>query len=88
MLIRTPRALLMLSLIAGCATPPPLAAPAVTPQQPVRLEPAPRPFVSSGRRAPSGGLELPPKMPLGTGAVPVSGGAARGSIVTGLRESF
>ncbi len=33
-------------------------------------------------------MPIPPKMPLGTGAVPVSSSAFRGSIVTGVRQSF
>ena len=33
-------------------------------------------------------LPLPPKMPAGTGAVPVGNGAVRGSIVTELKTSF
>jgi hypothetical protein len=48
------------------------------------------PSVSYGRRTTTGSLELPlpPKMPLGTGAVPVSSSPVRGSVVTGFKESF
>jgi len=33
-------------------------------------------------------MPIPPKMPLGTGVVPVSSSAFRGSIVSGVRQSF
>jgi len=83
--------LLVLVAVAGCAKPPP-DPPPPNPRAPAaRLEPAPRPFVWAGRRGGTAGsleIPLPPKMPLGTGAVPVSGGAVRGSVVTGFRESF
>ena len=49
------------------------------------------PFVTYGQRNSSTGaleIPIPPKMPLGTGAVPVSGSPARGSIVSGFKESF
>ena len=49
------------------------------------------PHGAYGRRGGTvGRLEtpIPPKMPLGTGAVPVGGGVARGSVVTGFREAF
>ena len=49
------------------------------------------PFVHYAPRDPSfGALELPipPKMPPGTGAVPVSGSPFRGSIVSGFHEAF
>ncbi len=49
------------------------------------------PFLRYGRQdSTPGSLEipLPPKMPLGTGAVPVSSSPVRGSLVTGLKESF
>lgn len=79
----------LLLLPAACAdarpdpvTPPPLTS---------KLEPAPLPHGTYVRRGGTvGALELPipPKMPLGTGAVPVSGSPARGSVVTGFREAF
>ena len=49
------------------------------------------PFVQYHRGGSNvGALELPipPKMPLGTGAVPVSNSPVRGSIVTGFHEAF
>lgn len=49
------------------------------------------PHVQYVRRAGTpGSLEavIPQKMPAGTGAVPVSNSPVRGSIVTGLKESF
>jgi hypothetical protein len=56
-----------------------------------KFEPAPMPFV---RYQPPGStvgaleIPIPPKMPPGTGAVPVSNSPFRGAIVTGIRESF
>ena len=49
------------------------------------------PFVTYvPRTGPTGALELPipPKMPPGTGAVPVSSSPTRGSIVSGFKENF
>ena len=69
--------------------PPPPQAPAAPAN--ARFEPAPTPSGPYPRRGSGiGSLEMPipPKMPLGTGAVPVSNSAARGSIVTGIRQSF
>ncbi len=75
-------------LIAGCAA---LAPTAPEPAAHVgKFEPAPTPRLRYGRPGVVGALEipLPPKMPLGTGAVPVGNGPFRGSIVTGVRQSF
>ena len=83
------RLLLCLPLLAGCAADPPVATEADNGAR--RFDPAPMPFVSYGRpRGTVGALEIPipPKVPLGTGAVPVSNSPARGSIVSGVRESF
>lgn len=49
------------------------------------------PHVQYGRRSSTAGaleVPIPPKMPLGTGAVPVSGNPVRGSVVTGFKTSF
>lgn len=76
-------------LLAACGAEPP-----VTPrtgQANPKFEPAPMPHVPYVRRGSALGaleLPLPPKMPPGTGAVPVSGSAVRGSSVTGVRRSF
>lgn len=90
MLIPPTRAgLLLLPLLAGCAADPP-AAVASGPAHP-RFDSAPMPFVRYGRQETTAGsleIPLPPKMPLGTGAVPVSSSPVRGSVVTGLKESF
>ena len=67
------------------------AAARATGQTDAKFEPAPMPNSPSVRRGCTlGALEMPipPKMPLGTGAVPVSGSPVRGSIVTGVRRSF
>ena len=89
---RALRLLLPLLAFAGCASPPPIAAPvAAAVATEVHFEPAPMPHTIYVRRgAGVGALELPvgSKMPPGTGAVSVRGGAAQGSIVTGLRTSF
>ncbi len=75
--------------LTACAAAPPV--PAATSRANIKFEPAPMPFV---HYAPRGGtvgvleIPIPPKMPPGTGAVPVSNSPFRGSIVTGLRESF
>ena len=76
--------------LAACGAEPPLPAPR-TGRTDAKLEPAPMPHAPYVRRSgPQGALEIPipPKMPLGTGAVPVSGSAFRGSVVTGVRRSF
>ena len=81
-------ALPVLALTACAAEPPPLPR---TGQAAAKFEPAPMPHAPYVRRSGTvGALEMPipPKMPLGTGAVPVSGSAFRGSIVTGVRSSF
>ena len=86
--MRTPPRLLALLILAACTNPPPApvaAAPGA------KFEPAPMPFVQYRRQtSPYGALELPipPKMPPGTGAVPVSSSPVRGSIVTGFHEAF
>jgi hypothetical protein len=76
-------------LLGGCATTQPVTTDANTPRP--HFDPAPMPFVQYSRRGgTTGGLEMPipPKMPLGTGAVPVSSSPVRGSIVSGVREAF
>lgn len=82
-------ALLAAVILAGCAAPQP--APQASGGPSPHYEPAPIPSVGAPRRPGMvGALEmpLPPKMPLGTGAVPVGGGVARGSIVTGIGARF
>lgn len=67
------------------------APPPRTGQAAAKFEPAPMPHAPYVRRSGTlGALEIPipPKMPLGTGAVPVSSSSFRGSIVTGVRQSF
>lgn len=78
--------LLLCALLGACAAEPPVPAP--TPH--ARFDPAPMPFVHAGRPGTVGALEMPipPKMPLGTGAVPVSGGVARGAVVSGFKTNF
>lgn len=81
-------ALPVLALSACGAEQPP---PSRTGQAAAKFEPAPMPHAPYVRRSSTlGALEIPipPKMPLGTGAVPVSGGSFRGSIVTGVRQNF
>ena len=75
-------------LLAACRAEPPAAS--RTGQADLKFEPAPMPHVPAVRRGGTlGALDsLPPKMPLGTGALPVSGSAVRGSVVTGVRQSF
>lgn len=80
---------LLLPALATCGTIPPV--PAAASRADAKFEPAPMPHVPQPRRPGTvGALEipLPPKMPLGTGAVPVSNGPVRGSVVTGIRRSF
>ncbi len=80
--------IVMLMLMAGCTPPAPVMEAA---SEPKKFEPAPTPRLRYGRPGVvAGALEipLPPKMPLGTGAVPVGNGPFRGSIVTGVRQSF
>ena len=76
-------------VVTACAADPPASA---RPRQTdAQFEPAPMPHVQYGRRGSAvGALEvpIPPKMPLGTGAVPVSGSPVRGSIVTGFKKGF
>lgn len=76
-------------LLAACKGEPPVTA--RTGPADAKFEPAPMPHAPYVRRGSTAGaleIPLPPKMPLGTGAVPVSGSAVRGSIVTGIRRSF
>lgn len=89
------RCLLGLSLILGaCSAGPSVAADPPAPDgraDAARFEPAPTPFAPYRRVGSIRGVleaPIPPKMPLGTGAVPVSGGAVRGSVTTGWRQSF
>ena len=85
--LRACAALLLLRL-AACASAP---VPAPVPVAAETFEPAPMPF-GAYRRAgsPLGSLQipLPPRMPAGTGAVPVGGGSVHGSIVSGMTEGF
>ncbi len=79
----------LIPVLTACAADPPISA--ATSQQNAKFEHAPMPFVHyTPRSSTVGALEIPipPKMPPGTGAVPVSSSPFRGSIVTGLRESF
>ncbi len=67
------------------------AGPGRAEQASAAFEPAPMPFVRYGPRGSTvsvPGLPVPPKMPPGTGAVPVSSSSFRGAVSTGLRESF
>ncbi len=80
---------MLIPLVSACAASPP---PMPAPSQPIaKFEPAPMPFV---HYRPSNGtfgvleIPIPPKMPPGTGAVPVSNSPFRGSIVTGFHEAF
>ena len=80
--------LVCLALVAGCSATQPVAAVGGASGP---FEPVPSPYLSRPP-APSttGSLEIPflPKAPPGTGAVPVSNSLFRGSLVTGLKESF
>ena len=81
--------LCLLLLLPSCAPQPPV--PPLPSSTEAKLEPAPTPHGGPLRRSGTVGrleVPIPPKMPLGTGAVPVSSGVARGSIVTGFREAF
>lgn len=80
---------LLILVSIGCRADPPISC--GPGQTNARFEPAPMPHVQYRRPGSTVGafeVPIPPKMPLGTGAVPVSGGAVRGSIVTGLKRSF
>ena len=80
---------LLISTLTACAADPPGVAGAGRPT--ARFDPAPMPFVRYGPRGSTvGALEIPipPKMPPGTGAVPVSNSPFRGAIVTGYKGSF
>lgn len=74
--------------VTACSADPKTPTPAG--QSEARFEPAPTPRVRALRPGSRGALEIPipPKMPLGSGAVPVSGGPVRGSVVTGFKQSF
>ncbi len=81
---------LIAAALTACAAAPQDPAAASAPAN-AKFEPAPTPSGPYARRGGNiGSLEMPipPKMPPGTGAVPVSNSAARGSIVTGIRQSF
>ena len=83
-------AVLMVAMLAGCASEPPAATQALRASA-ARFDPAPMPFVQYQRHDSTvGSLEIPilPKAPPGTGAVPVSNSPFRGSIVSGFKESF
>ena len=76
---------LMVSALTACAANAPVSAEG---EHAIgRFEPAPMPSVRPrGTAAPE--YPILTKMPPGTGAVPVSGSAVRGSVLTGLKESF
>lgn len=78
----------MLLALTACGADPKSSSP--VDQADARFEPAPMPRVRAVRPGSRSVLEIPipPKMPLGSGAVPVSGGPVRGSVVTGLKQSF
>jgi hypothetical protein len=79
----------LIPLLTACAAKPPT--PPATSQANEKFEPAPMPFVhyrSVGGNLGALQIPIPPKMPPGTGAVPVSNSPFRGAIVTGFRESF
>ena len=74
--------------LTACAAEPPLLQ---TGQAAAKFEPAPMPHAPYMRRSGTPGaleIPIPPKMPWGSGAVPVGGSSFRGSIVTGVRQSF
>ena len=80
---------LLVTVLTACAADPPVSTGAGQPAN--RFDPAPMPFVKYGARGSTvGALEIPipPKMPVGTGAVPVSNSPFRGAIVTGYKGSF
>ncbi len=80
---------LVLPSLAACA--PDALAPTAANLTHARFEPAPLPSVILVRRGSAGGaleIPIPDKAPPDTGAVPVSSSPARGSVVTGLKESF
>ena len=80
---------LLVLVVAACGAEPPVALRGVPSD--AKYEPAPvphGPYVRRGGTLGAFEMPVPPKMPLGTGAVPVSGSPVRGSIVTGLRQSF
>ncbi len=78
----------LIALLSACAAnPPPVAS--FPPPAAATFDPAPMPFVRYQHQAsPSLEYVIPPKMPPGTGAVPVSSSPVRGSIVTGFTEGF
>lgn len=76
--------------LAGCAAEVPVVTMPAG-QTSARFEPAPVPH--GGYRGQGGVVRvydaaLPPKMPLGTGAVPGSNSPVRGSVMTGWKQSF
>lgn len=79
-------------LLAGCAADRPVATPAANEaaaDHPVHYDPAPMPRVHGPASAfNSYNLPVSPKMPYGTGAVPVSNSPVRGSFVTGVKQNF
>ena len=80
---------LLLQILAACTPDAPVAT-AANPTH-ARFEPAPMPSVILVRRGSAAGsleIPIPAKAPPDTGAVPVSSSPARGSVVTGLKESF
>jgi hypothetical protein len=80
---------MLIPLVTACAATPP--SPPAPSQTSAKFEPAPMPFVHYRQsNSTFGALEIPipPKMPPGTGAVPVSNSPFRGSIVTGFHEAF
>ena len=79
----------LLPVLAACVDPPPV--PAAPSQANAKFDPAPMPFVSYGPRGNMvavPGMPIPPKMPPGTGAYPVSSSPFRGSVSTDFNQSF
>ena len=80
--------ILSITVLVACTPSPPVVIGPTTDD--AKYESAPTPSSQSGRRSAVRSFEqpIPPKMPLGTGAVPVSSSPVRGSIVTGLKSNF
>jgi hypothetical protein len=80
---------MLIPLLTACAADPPISA--ASSQSNAKFEPAPMPFVRYGPRGGTvgvPGIPIPPRVPPGTGAFPVSGSPFRGSISTDLTQSF
>jgi hypothetical protein len=77
---------LLIPVLTACAADPPIAA--ATAPADAKFEPAPMSFAPYPPRLAVLGSPVPPKMPPGTGAVPISGSSFRGAVVTGFGQSF